>query len=218
VSVLHSALGLRARGSARVVAGEAAQAGAGGAGNHEHVFDVVASRERPRGSHAPHRVRLVALEDIGSLLQGNPLARLAEGGIVAVPTTQRTADGVWGELPPYAKAIVFDRAARVIGYPAAATSGAPRSDAPWLVAAAFAGIALASVAPSGRPTLDPSLVAREVADALRIALGASHEADAKRGGEAARAAFEASVEVPRATIERDEESVRLGRRDARAAR
>jgi hypothetical protein len=65
--------------------------------------------------------------------------------------------------------------------------------------------------------VDASLVAREVADALRVAVGPSHEAWVPRGAEAARRAFEANVEVPRATVERDQESIRLGRRDARAS-
>src|SRR5262249_1409479 len=51
-SVLHSALGLRARGSVRAVP---AAEGDG------FAFDVVASRERPRGAHAPEAVRVVAL-------------------------------------------------------------------------------------------------------------------------------------------------------------
>jgi hypothetical protein len=43
------------------------------------------------------------------------------------------------------------------------------------------------------------------------------EADVVKGAEAARTAFETHVVVPRATVERDEEAIRLGRRDARAS-
>jgi hypothetical protein len=156
------------------------------------------------------------LDDTGALVRGNPLARLEREGTLAVPSQHRSGDGVWAELPPYAKAIVFDRGARVVGFAPPSSQGADADAAPWLVAATFAGLALASVAPPGRATLEPSLVAREVAEALVVAMGPARDALAKRGGEAARAAFEASVEVPRATIERDEEAVRLGRRDARA--
>ncbi len=203
-SVVHSAFGLRARGSARALGAE------DGGG---FAFDVVAGRERPRGGHVPHALRTVALGDTAALLVGNPLARLAEGGVLAIPSTHRTADGVWGELPSYAKAIVFDRGARVIGF---APLGVAAGDAhaPWLAAATFAGVALASVSSSGARALDPALVAREVEGALLVSLGAG---DAAKGAALARAAFEASVEVARATIERDEESVRLGRRDPRAA-
>ncbi len=210
VSIVHSAFGLRARGSVRQL---------GVADGEGFAFDVVASREGPRGGHTPGALRLVALADTATLLRGNPVARLAEGGVLAIPTTHRTGDGIWGELPPYAKALVFDRGARVIGF-AAPPSDAPAAAVPWLAAATFAGLALACVAPTGPRALDPSLVAREVEGALRAAIpggmSPSNEGVVTKGGALARAAYEASVEVPRATIERDEEAVRLGRRDARA--
>ncbi len=206
-SVLHSALGLRARGSVRAASGD----------GDGFAFDLVASRERPRGVHAPPAIGFVALEDAALLMRNNPLARLAEGGVVALPTHQRSADGVWSELPPYAKAIVHDRHAHLIGFTPAAVEGVSPVHAPWLVAAVFVGLALASVSVGARPALDGSLVAREVAEALTAVLGPSNEALASTGGDVARAVFEASVVVPRATIERDEEAVRLGRRDSRAA-
>ena len=135
-AVLGSALALRVRATVRAPrASEAAR------------FDVVASRERPRGVHTPHTVRLVVLDDVAVLLGGNPLARLAQGGIVALPTHHRTPDALWASLPPYVKAIVFDRQARVVGWPMGDASpddvAAQGADgARWLTAAAFAGIAL----------------------------------------------------------------------------
>jgi hypothetical protein len=212
-AVVSSALGLHVRASVRKVS----------AGEGEgFAFDLLASRERPRGAHAPHAVALIALEDAAMFAPASPLGRLADGGVVAVPTQQRSADAVWGELPAYAKAIIFDRHARVMGWtPAEAPSGDARARS-WLTAAAFAGLALASAAGrTGRAPVDGSLVAREVAEALRAALKAGGDPGAEsvitRGADAARAAFEAHIEVPRATVERDEESVRLGRRDARAS-
>ena len=68
-----------------------------------------------------------------------------------------------------------------------------------------------------RPVLDGSRLAREVDEALTVVLGPGHAEAAKRCGDLARAAMESVVEVPRAVIERDEESIRLGRRDARAS-
>ncbi len=54
-------------------------------------------------------------------------------------------------------------------------------------------------------------------DALCIALEDSPDAVevAARGARTAREAFGAHVEVPRATIDREDDGVRLGRRDAR---
>jgi hypothetical protein len=74
---------------------------------------------------------------------------------------------------------------------------------------------LSAPAPLGRAAIDASLVAREVGELLKT-LGGADAGTCERGAAVARRAFEANVEVPRATIERDEESVRLGRRDTRA--
>jgi pyruvate-ferredoxin/flavodoxin oxidoreductase len=212
-SVLHTALALRARASIRALSD--ASEGEG------YAVDVVAARERPRGAHAPDAVRLVAFEERATLVRGNPLARLAPGGVVALPSAHTSGDGVWGELPPYAKAIVFDRHARVLGFAPPELTGKSAEVASWLVAASFVGVALAAAFEAARggarPALDPSLVAREVEEALRLALGPAHAGAAREGAAAARAAFEAGVEVSRATIEKDEDAVRLGRRDARAS-
>jgi len=70
---------------------------------------------------------------------------------------------------------------------------------------------------NGAPApVDPSLVEREVSEALAARLGATGADLARRGGGLARRAFEAHIEVPRSVVQRDEEAVRLGRRDARA--
>jgi pyruvate-ferredoxin/flavodoxin oxidoreductase len=206
-AVVSSALGLHVRASVRRLP---ASEGEGVA------IDLLASRDRPRGLHAPHAVRLVAVEDATMLSGPSPLARLADEGVLAVPTQQRSADAVWGEIPAYAKAVVFDRHAHVVGWLPVEESD-PKSR-PWLIAAAFAGLALASAAGrTGRAPVDASLVAREVAEALRVPLGPGGEAILARGAEIARRSFETHVVVPRATVERDEESIRLGRRDVRAS-
>ncbi len=223
-AVLASALGVRTRG---VVRGLGADEGEGVA------FDLIASRHRPRGGHAPHAVDVVAVDDTAILSRGNVLARLAPGGWLAVPTEQRAADALWAEVPPWVKATVFERGARVIGwFPAV-------DEDPWVTAAAFAGIALAALAaepsaplPGREPqhgplwssaSADGTVVAREVAAALLTALEGVVATEktasiAARGGSAARAAFEKYVEVPRAAIEREDDGVRIGRRDVRVSR
>jgi pyruvate/2-oxoacid:ferredoxin oxidoreductase alpha subunit len=202
--VASSVLGLHVRASVRklsVAEGEGV------------AFDLLAARDRPRGLHAPHAVKLIAIDDAASLIHANPLLRLADGGTLAMPTVQRSADALWGEVPAYAKAIVFDRGARVVGF--APVEEADERARRWLTAAAFVGLALASA--SGRAGIDGSLVQREVAEALIGTLGPANETLVTRGADTARRVFETHVEVPRATVERDEESIRLGRRDSRAA-
>ena len=94
-----------------------------------------------------------------------------------------------------------------------------------MVAAAFAGLAILvlgargargadGAGPGARPPLDGSLVEREVAGGLEALHAPAHAVEL--GSKIARRVFEATVEVPRATIELDVSAVRLGRRDARA--
>jgi pyruvate-ferredoxin/flavodoxin oxidoreductase len=204
-SVLGSVLGARTQAAVRAIGDEE------GGG---FAFDLLAGKDRPRGVHVPHALRVVALGFPGALSRGNALARLAAGGLVAVPTRARAADGVWADVPPWAKAVLFDRGARLFGW------SPGEGDGPWELAAGFAGIALAAAATeraltSGR-SVDAATVEREVAEALRLA-GDAAAALGSRGARLAREAFEAHVEVPRSTIDREDDGVRLGRRDSRAA-
>jgi pyruvate/2-oxoacid:ferredoxin oxidoreductase alpha subunit len=184
-------------------------------------FDLVAGRERPRGLAALGPVHLVLLDDLRALVAGHPLARVAHGGLVAIPTNETTGEGLFGELPAYVKAIAFDRGVRVLGF--APSSAKDESERRWTTAAAFAGVMLFAfglATPGGRSgaaarlAIDGSLVEREVAFALRAFGVAAERAD--EDGKVARRAFEAHVEVSRATLEKDLASINLGRSDARA--
>ena len=216
-AVLASALGLRTR----VLVRDLGEDEGGG-----FAFDLVASRQRPRGTHAPHTIGLVALDHQALLTRGNALVRLAQAGVVAVPSDRRAADALWAEVPSWVKAIAFDRGARVIGWSPWAGTGERERDlvGTWVAASAFVGIALAAAATdrglglragSDAASIDGAIVQREVAEALRVGV-AVHASEAAlvadRGASAARAAFESIVEVPRATIEREDDGVRLGRR------
>jgi pyruvate/2-oxoacid:ferredoxin oxidoreductase alpha subunit len=205
-TVLASALGARTRVTMRA---QSVEEGGG------FAVDILAARDRPRGTHAPHTLSVVAIEDVDAVARGNPLARLALGGLVAFPTTQRSADGVWAEVPPWAKAVVFDRTARLLGWaPATASRSA------WLTASAFAAIALVAAAGdrelAGGRRVDGAVAASEVSDALRRA-GREAAAEAEAGGRLARDTFDACIEVPRTTLDREDDGVRQGRRDARAS-
>jgi len=213
-AVLASALGLRTRATVR---GLGAEEGGGVA------FDLVAARTRPRGVHAPHAVGVVALDEPALLARGHALSRLAPGGLVAMPSTRRAAEAIWAEVPHWAKAVVFDRGARLVGWaPGADRDDPDKAAAAWVAASAFVGLALA-VASSDRTLgadhpIDGQVVEREVGEALRVGV-ASHARDAgalaDAGAHAARSAFESIVEIPRAMIEREDDGVRLGRKSAR---
>src|SRR5207237_250712 len=83
-AVVASALGLRVRAAVRAVS--AAEGGG-------FVFDLLASRERPRGAHVPDAIHLVAFADAVAL-DHNALAvltRLAPGGVLALPSESESA-------------------------------------------------------------------------------------------------------------------------------
>jgi pyruvate/2-oxoacid:ferredoxin oxidoreductase alpha subunit len=208
--IVMGTLGLRTRATVRPVKD---------AGAEEVMVDLFAARERPRGIHPPHAVRLIIMDSVASLLQGHPLARLGMRGALAIPSAATSPEGVWSELPAYAKALAFDRHARVFGFRPATDEDATADKAiePWFHAARVAGVAVGTAGAPGRPVLDPSRLARDVEAVLVKALGPSQVEAARRGGAIARAAMESIVEVPRAILERDEDSIRLGRRDTRAS-
>jgi pyruvate/2-oxoacid:ferredoxin oxidoreductase alpha subunit len=213
VMVLQSALALKSRVLVHPFEGT---------DNQTASFEVVAARARPRSPTGPSPLKLVVLDDLRALVEKNPLARVADGSALAVPTQARDGDALWNELPLYVKAIVFDRGMRVIGFPSLPHDSEP--ERPWQTAAAFAGILLSAFGRTGwdrgdgatmAASIDGSLVEREVTQAL-TALGVP-ASRASEYGKVARRAFESPLEVGRATVEKDLAAIGLGRNDARAA-
>jgi pyruvate-ferredoxin/flavodoxin oxidoreductase len=224
-TVFHALLGWRARVAVRPVA---PVEGTGVA------LDVDAGKDRPRAAHAPHVVRVLVLDNAAALLgpagPPTPLRRLGDAAVLVVPSDQRSGDLLWAELPPYVKAVVYDRRARVLGWQGEreVAEGHDVTSRAWVRGAAFVGLALANAneGPSGegRPRFDRARVHAEIEAAVLAALGSRatgatrHAAEnvARRAADAGARAFDGPVEVPRAVVERDEDAVRLGRRDARS--
>jgi pyruvate/2-oxoacid:ferredoxin oxidoreductase alpha subunit len=201
VTVLSSALALKSRVHVRALVSGAS-------------FDLVAGRERPRCVAASGPLQLVLLDDLRSMLSGHPLANVIRGSMLAVPTKEASGEGLWNDLPAYVKAIAFDRGVRILGFDAG--PGGDEAARRWATASTFVGVVLYAFgrAASGSP-IDGSLVARDVADALR-AFGLDGARADELGG-VARRAFESHVEVARGTVEKDVAAIGLGRSDARAA-
>lgn len=211
-------LGLRVRASVRRLGTE------DGGG---FAFDLVAARDRARGAHVPHAFRILALQGGGALNQGNPLARLAQRGTLAVAVPEGgTAEELWAGLPPYARALAHDRRVRVVGWAlppggagptAGVTPGGP-DDGAWVLAAAFAALAVSGASHEGRAALDGEAFAREIFRLVTGTLGQVRESLATLAAQTGKAALtRTGLEVPRALIDRDDETARLGRRDARAS-
>jgi pyruvate/2-oxoacid:ferredoxin oxidoreductase alpha subunit len=196
-AVLSSALGLRTRVAVRALPDDEG----GGV-----AFDLVAARDRPRGTHAPHAIGVIAVGTPALLDRGNPFARLAPAGMLAFPSSRSAPDALWAEVPSFAKALAFDRGARVVGW----SPGATDEDV-WVSAASFVGVALAAAIRTSTadrwgaasPAIDGPFVEKEVAEALALVVDPSRAAAVRRGALAARAVFDQIVEVPRDTIDRE---------------
>ena len=60
-------------------------------------------------------VDFVPLANASAFHLSNPLAGLSHGGVLFVQTERETPEGIWDELPVYAKEIVNERGIRVLG-------------------------------------------------------------------------------------------------------
>ena len=58
-------------------------------------------------------VEFVALNDVNALYTGNPLAGLAEGGLIFLQSAKTDPVEVWASIPEYAKRLVREKKARV---------------------------------------------------------------------------------------------------------
>jgi hypothetical protein len=175
------------------------------------AFDLAVAPHRLLGAHLSSALDLVVLADASALIRGNPIARLALGGTVAVPSQRTSPEAVWNEMPPYVKAVVFDRQAALVGWSPAPSS--TDDDSRWLAAGGFTGVVLGAMVQA--KDVDPSLVERDVDAAVRV-LTSPDAAVAAKAASVARHAFEARVSVPRSVVEGDQDAIRLGRQDARA--
>ncbi len=58
-------------------------------------------------------VEFVALNDVNALYTGNPLAGLAEGGLIFLQSAKTDPAEVWASIPEYAKRLIREKRARV---------------------------------------------------------------------------------------------------------
>lgn len=179
-AVLVSVLGLRAHGIVTPHPG----------GNGGATVDVFASREHARGGMARRGPRLVLATDRG-IASSAAVAPLSPGAVLGVLSA-----GGDPALPEAARTIVRERSVRAL---ALACGGA--ADDATAIAATCAGAALAVGSRAQKALLDPTHVARAVAEHL-TARGA---VDPGPAAERARRAFESTLEAL-ASAERDGES------------
>lgn len=78
------------------------------------TYYLTVAKERIRTHCELTRVDFVPLNDINAFNIGNPLAGLAEGGMVFIQTDKTTPEEVWTRISDYAKRIILERHIRVL--------------------------------------------------------------------------------------------------------
>ncbi|MDD5558174.1 2-oxoacid:acceptor oxidoreductase family protein [Candidatus Methylomirabilis sp.] len=78
------------------------------------TYYLTVAKERIRTHCELAQVDFVPLNDINAFNLGNPLAGLAEEGMVFIQTDKTTPEEVWARIPDYAKRIVRERHIRVL--------------------------------------------------------------------------------------------------------
>ncbi|MBF8279076.1 MAG: Pyruvate flavodoxin/ferredoxin oxidoreductase domain protein [candidate division NC10 bacterium] len=78
------------------------------------AYFLTIAKERIRTHCELTQVDFVPLNDINAFNLGNPLAGLAEGGMVFIQTDKTTPEEVWARIPDYAKKIIRERRIRVL--------------------------------------------------------------------------------------------------------
>lgn len=78
------------------------------------TYYLTVAKERIRTHCELTQVDFVPLNDINAFNLGNPLAGLAEGGMIFVQTDKTTPEEVWTRIPDDAKRIILERHIRVL--------------------------------------------------------------------------------------------------------
>jgi pyruvate-ferredoxin/flavodoxin oxidoreductase len=78
------------------------------------TYYLTVARERIRTHCEQKQVDFVPLNDINAFNLGNPLAGLADGGMIFIQTDRTTPEEVWSGIPEYAKRIIRERRVRIL--------------------------------------------------------------------------------------------------------
>jgi pyruvate-ferredoxin/flavodoxin oxidoreductase len=78
------------------------------------TYYLTVAEERIRAHAELAHVEFVPLNDVNAFNLGNPLAGLAEHGIVFIQCAETEAERVWERIPPRAQAVIRERDLRVL--------------------------------------------------------------------------------------------------------
>ena len=78
-------------------------------------YFLAVSPESIRTHNELSQVNFVPLNDANAFNQGNPMMGLEENGLLFVHTLNETPEGLWKEIPDYAKTIIFEKNITVLG-------------------------------------------------------------------------------------------------------
>ncbi len=146
----------------------------------------------------------VPLNDVNAFEMGNPLAGLAEGGMLFVQTPHSTPEAVWADIPSYAKQIIRRRGIRVLALDTVEIAREVATS-PDLVQR-MQGIVLLGIFLRATPflqdmRLSPEALFKRVERSVRRFFGGRGEQVVRDNLTCVRRGFEEVFEVPREIIQ-----------------
>lgn len=182
-------------------------------------YYLTVSKERVRTHNELTHVNFVPLNDSNAFNMGNPLVGLQEDGMLFVHTHATTPEGLWAEIPDYAKAQIHDKRIRVLGLDTVAIARESATQADLIQR--MQGIVLLGVFLRFTPyqqlmNISEEVLFEGVKRSLTKYFGKRGEQVIQDNLKAAMRGYREVFEVPRSVIESDQAALEAGRQDPRS--
>ena len=182
-------------------------------------YYLAVSPERIRTHHELDSIDFVPLNDANAFNLGNPFGGLKEGGMLFVHTVDETEEGLWKNIPDYAKAIIYHKKIKLLGLDTIriARDCSSKSD----LVQRMQGIVLLGVFIRSTPYEKRFNISQEelfggVERSIRKYFGKRGEQVVKDNMNAVRKGYEEVFEVSRELIENDIEGIERGMNTSKA--
>ncbi len=173
------------------------------------TYYLTVAKEHIRTHSELHHVEFIALNDMNALNMGDPLAGLADGGIVFAQSPHTEPMPIWMSAPAWARNRIRDKEARFYGLDTVAIARETASEAD--LQQRMQGIVLLGVFLRVTPFRERSGIGDDelfagVEKSLRKYFGKRGERVVKDNLEAVRRGYSQLIEVPRSVILQTEEA------------
>ncbi|MFQ5538733.1 MAG: 2-oxoacid:acceptor oxidoreductase family protein, partial [Gemmatimonadota bacterium] len=164
------------------------------------TYYLTVAQDRIRAHSELTGVDFVPLNDVNAFRLGNPLAGLAEGGMVFIQSARTDPAAIWADIPEYAQRLVVDRRIRVLALDTvkiareAASSPALRQRMQGIV---LLGVFLRATPFLRQRQLSDAAVFEAAERSLRKFFGKRGEQVVRENLTAVRRGYEEVLEIPR---------------------